>query len=327
MKALPALSPTLDFGAAARLVLTYLSENLPLAVWMVTRIENGRQTYLFLDEDNSFGLARGGAHAWDDSFCIRLAAGDGPSVSADVRNDPAYADAKANADGAFGSYAAAVICESDGSMFGTLCGLDPKVRADDPAFVSAAPLLQLLGQLLSMALAANRQRDEADRAVSQAEAEADHDVLTGLHNRRGWERLVGREIERFERFADPTAVVMIDLDRLKEINDTRGHEAGDVYIRTAGQALAASVRRNDIVARLGGDEFGILMLGCTEAVAEDRVERLYEDLAAAGVAGSVGWAPISVMRGFPAALAEADQAMYAAKQARRPDGPPSTSAR
>ncbi|MCW2623020.1 MAG: hypothetical protein JWL64_2622, partial [Frankiales bacterium] len=168
-----------------------------------------------------------------------------------------------------------------------------------------------------MVLAANRARDETDRLITAAEQAADTDVLTGLHNRRGWQRLVGQEARRFARLGDPTVVVMVDLDRLKVINDEQGHEAGDDYIRKAGLALRASVRGSDVVARLGGDEFGLLLTGCTERAAQEWVARLDGLLADAGVAGSVGWAPLSITRGFPAALAEADAAMYEAKRARR----------
>lgn len=314
---LPVLSPQMAFDEAARLVLGYLAEHVPLAFWSVTRVENGRQTYLFLDEHNGYGLPQGGSHPWEDSFCIHMAAGTAPAHAPDAQSVPTYAAAAVNQGVAIGAYAGAAIHEPDGSLFGAICGLDPQVRTDDPAFTAAAPLLQLLGQLLTMVLAANRQRDEADRAASTARSEADLDVLTGLVNRRGWERLVQEESARFARTGDPTVVAMIDLDRLKAVNDEQGHEAGDDYIRAAGAALRDAVRAYELVARLGGDEFGVLMTRCTEAQAEARIERLYASLERAGVAGSVGWAPISVLRGFPAALVEADEAMYAAKRARR----------
>ncbi|MGZ6792152.1 MAG: GGDEF domain-containing protein [Mycobacteriales bacterium] len=136
-------------------------------------------------------------------------------------------------------------------------------------------------------------------------------------NRRGWERAVVRASSRLEGFGDPTVVVMLDLDRLKAVNDEQGHEAGDAYIRAAGAALRSAVRSEDVVARLGGDEFGVIMARCTERTAHERVARLYDRLADHGVSGSVGWAALSVLRGFPAALAEADTAMYAAKRQRR----------
>ena len=317
MTGLPVLSADLDFDEAARLVIGYLRENLPLALWSVTRVENGNQTHLYLDVDNGYALSRGSSHRWEDSFCIHMASGAAPNVAPDAQAVPLYAAAAVNEALPIGAYAGAVVAEPDGTLFGAICGLDPNVRTDDPAFVAAGPLLQLLGQLLSMVLAANRARDRAAAEVAAARAEADVDPLTGLYNRRAWERVVAEESRRFERFADPTAVAMIDLDMLKKVNDEQGHEAGDAYIRAAGAALRHAVRDGDVVARLGGDEFGLLMFSCTQDVADQRIARLYEYLEAADVAGSVGWAPISVLRGFPAALAEADEAMYAAKRTRR----------
>ena len=317
MTALPAISTELNFDAASRMVLAYLRDHVPLAFWSVTRVENGRQTYLYLDADNGYGLPEGGAHPWEDSFCIHMASGAAPAIAPDAQSVPAYAGAAVNAAAKIGSYAGAVIHEPDGALFGAICGLDPAVRTDDPALVAAGPLLQLLGQLLSMVLATDRARDRAATALVVAQVAAETDSLTGLYNRRAWERMVHEQETRFQRFADPTVAVMLDLDMLKTINDSRGHAAGDVYIRDAAVALRRAVRPTDVLARLGGDEFGILMLACTEVDAVKAVDRIYAEFATAGVAGSVGWAPITVLKGFPAALAEADAAMYAAKDDRR----------
>ena len=317
MTVLPALSTALDFDQAARLVLQYLRDNVPLAFWSVTRVENDRQTYLYLDADNGYGLLPGDSHPWQDSFCIHMAEGTAPAFAPDAQTVPEYATAPAGQVVKAGAYAGVVVTEPDGTLFGALCGIDPQVRTDDPAFLAVEPLLGLFGQLLSMVLAADRARELVGRDLHRVLVEADTDLLTGLLNRRGWERVVEQESVRFARFGDPTVVVMLDLDMLKKINDEQGHDAGDDYIAAAGTALLAGVRDTDVVARLGGDEFGLLMLGCTEVAAEEHVARLYQRLEAAGVAGSMGWAPISVLRGFPAALAEADQAMYAAKRARR----------
>lgn len=317
MTALPVLSAALDFDQAARLVLGYLRDNVPLAFWSVTRVENGRQTYLYLDADNGYGLLPGDSHPWQDSFCIHMAAGVAPAFAPDAQAVPQYAQAAVNRAVPVGSYAGAVVTEPDGTLFGALCGIDPKVRTDDPAFQAVEPLLALLGQLLSMVLAADRARDLVGKDLRRVQVEAETDLLTGLLNRRGWERVVEQESVRSTRFGDPAVVVMLDLDMLKTINDEQGHDAGDDYIVAAGNALRDGVRDSDVVARLGGDEFGLLMLGCTEAAAEEQVARLYLRLEEAGVAGSMGWAPISVLRGFPAALADADQAMYASKRARR----------
>jgi len=317
MLSVPMLSPAMSFDEAALAVLRYLRESLPLAFWSVTRVENDRQTYLYLDSDNGYGLAQGQSHPWQDSFCIHMAAGTGPGVAPDAQAVPVYAAAGVNAAVTIGSYAGAPVREPDGTLFGAICGIDPDIRTEDPAFVAAGPVLQLLGQLLTMVLAANRERDVTAAEMAAARRDAETDVLTGLANRRAWERLVAHHGERFARMGDPTVVAMIDLDMLKVINDEHGHEAGDDYIRRAGAVLRATARDVDVVARLGGDEFGLLLVDCTESMAKRFVGRLYDELDVAGVAGSVGWAPISVLRGFPAALVEADAAMYAAKSERR----------
>lgn len=324
MNELPVLLPTMEFDEAALLVLGYLRANVPLAFWSVTRVENGRQTYLYLDEDNGYGLLPGDSHDWEASFCIHMASGAAPAVAPDAQSNPLYAAAAVNQAVTIGSYAGAVVNEPDGALFGAICGLDPAVRADDPALVAAGPILHLFGQLLSMVLAASRVRTAVARELAVARGEAETDALTGLLNRRGWERVVAEESARFAVLGDPTVVAMIDLDGLKAVNDQQGHDAGDDYLCSASAALTSAVRSNDVVARLGGDEFGVLMPGCTEADAAQRVARLSSRLEACGVAGSVGWASLSVLRGFPAALAEADEAMYAVKRARSgtPDVPP-----
>jgi diguanylate cyclase (GGDEF)-like protein len=312
----PSAPPTPAFDVAARRVLAYLREALPLALWSVSRVENGRQTHLYLAEDNGYQLVPGDGCAWEDSFCIRMVERGAPSVAPDAQAVPVYAEAPANADLAVGAYAGVPVRDADGSLFGTICGIDPAVRTDDPAFLAAEPLLQLLSGLLSMVLAATRTGDAAARAAADARAAAERDALTGLVNRRGWDRLLAEEALRFERLADPTAVMVVDLDGLKRINDEQGHKAGDAYLRTAGTALRAAFRSGDVVARLGGDEFAVLLRGCTRDQGKRRVSRLYGELEAAGVAASIGCASGHPARGLAAAVTEADAAMYAAKRVR-----------
>lgn len=309
--------PDLTFDKAARLVIAYLRAQVPLALWSVTRVENGRQTFIYLDEDNGYGKSAGYSHLWEDSFCIHMAAGSAPAIAPDAQAIPAYSGAAVNSTVQIGAYAGAVINEPGGELFGAICGLNPTSMLDDVAFAQAAPLLQFLGRMLTLVLAADRDRAHVALGMMEATLAAETDALTGLHNRRAWERVITDEEEHFRRFADPTVAVMLDLDNLKAVNDLEGHDAGDRYIVAAASALRLAVRSTDFVARLGGDEFAVLMRQCTEADAASAVEHIHSVFDSAGVSGSLGWAPITVMQGFPAALAAADSAMYAVKAARR----------
>jgi diguanylate cyclase (GGDEF)-like protein len=150
-----------------------------------------------------------------------------------------------------------------------------------------------------------------------------HDALTGLPNRRLLEDRVNQELERAKRSGESTCMFFVDLDRLKQVNDTFGHAAGDELIRNAGQRLVDTVRRQDTVARLGGDEFAVLLPGLADlgdidtlarrTLAALRTRYTFEE-ADLGVSGSIG---VAVAPGhgetYDELLANADAAMYRAK--------------
>ena len=301
------------FAQASRDVLAYLREHVPMAFWAVTRVENGRQTYLYV-EDDTYGLRPGGFHEWSESFCIHMTAGSTPRIAPDAQQVPEYAAAGVNDAIDIGAYAGAEILDADGALFGAICGLDPRVQDDE--LIQVGPLLVLLSRLLTHALAADRHRQESTARVLEAELAADTDALTGVYSRRAWERLVADEAERFDRLADPVAVVVVDLDGLKRTNDEAGHAAGDQLLITGAAAIRSSVRGNDPVARLGGDEFGVLLRQCTVDAATGRTARIREALHSRGVPASVGVATAVPGQGLRAAVAAADRDMYAAKRAR-----------
>jgi diguanylate cyclase (GGDEF)-like protein/PAS domain S-box-containing protein len=159
---------------------------------------------------------------------------------------------------------------------------------------------------------------------------ADHDSLTGLLNRRAYERRLEEHLVRGERYGHEGAVLVIDLDDFKEVNDTLGHSAGDELIVRVAAALGARLRDSDTLARLGGDEFAILTPtgGRLEAerLASALLQTVRRERAARGPGGrarpvtaSIGVAPLASAVGLSAeeALINADLAMYDAKEAGR----------
>jgi diguanylate cyclase (GGDEF)-like protein len=244
-----------------------------------------------------------------------MVAGKTPKIAPDAMKIPEYAASGVAQAIDIGAYVGIPITQPDGELFGTLCGLDPAPQSDD--MLQHAPLLDIFGLLLSTILAADLDRTRQARELEQAELAAESDQMTGLFNRRGWNRYMEIEEARFRRFGDPGAVIVIDLDGLKEVNDTEGHPAGDELIKTAGRVISETIRDSDIAARLGGDEFGIIANSVAPADCDLLVARILDGFRAAGVSGSVGHAPYTVVAGFPGAFAEADASMYAEKQRRR----------
>ncbi|MFC5062441.1 sensor domain-containing diguanylate cyclase [Actinomycetospora atypica] len=304
------------FDEACRMVVDYLAGSVPMGAWAVSRVTGNRQTML-VTADSAYGIAPGLQIAWSSSLCRTMALGTTPRVVADtglVEGLTAAVDDHAAQDVRIGAYVGTPVVNRDGTLFGTVLGLNPDPLPE--SFLRHEALLDLLSSLLSSVLAADGAAVETARELERAMTEAETDALTGLLNRRGWERWLVREEDRFRRFGDPASVVMFDLDGLKHLNDTEGHDAGDRHLRTTGSVLHRMLRAGDPVARLGGDEFGLVA-----PVGPDDAERLADRLQAAlldaGVSCSVGVAPFRVDAGFAVACAEADAAMYENKRARR----------
>jgi diguanylate cyclase (GGDEF)-like protein/PAS domain S-box-containing protein len=155
---------------------------------------------------------------------------------------------------------------------------------------------------------------------------ADHDPLTGLRNRRLFAHDLKLQVARCRRYDEHAAVIVIDLDSFKQINDLHGHKVGDDTLKAVATALTRRLRETDLVARLGGDEFAVLLPHADEHGTELVAESLIHVIAACSIdvgdtvvhpAGSVGVAMIGQHTASDEqALAEADRAMYAAKQAK-----------
>lgn len=157
---------------------------------------------------------------------------------------------------------------------------------------------------------------ETKRLLEETQRLASTDPLTGLANRRALTELLDRELHNAERYGAPLAFLVFDLDDLKEINDTRGHAAGDEALREFAEILRSSARRGDIAARIGGDEFVLVMTQTDRIAAEAVLRRLYATLERWGIRASAGIALFPRHGADGASLfAAADLALYEAKQA------------
>jgi diguanylate cyclase (GGDEF)-like protein len=166
---------------------------------------------------------------------------------------------------------------------------------------------------------------ERKKLAERLTYQVDHDFLTGLSNRRRFEQELARETRRSSRYGSGCALLLIDLDHFKDVNDALGHRAGDDLLKDVALALRRRMRQTDVLARVGGDEFAVLLpqTGEEEAriVAAGIVDTLRQRLAAVGgpsiaVTASVG---VALFDGLPPeeVLARADLAMYDAKAAGR----------
>src|SRR3954471_14109498 len=133
--------------------------------------------------------------------------------------------------------------------------------------------------------------------VEQLDQLAHRDSLINLPNRRGFMRALERFIDRAKRYDEHSAMLFVDLDGLKMINDTFGHKAGDEALIQVAELLVGGVRRSDVVARIGGDEFGILLGHANESSAHETAARLIDLIAGCDFTHDGDALPLSVAIG------------------------------
>ena len=174
-----------------------------------------------------------------------------------------------------------------------------------------------------------RLRSELAKALARIEelkASADTDFLLDILNRRGFERELNRSIAFIKRYRASGALIVLDVDRLKPINDAFGHAAGDQVLKAIVAALLREVRASDVVGRLGGDEFAVLLWNLSEtdahakaAALEQTIDGLRFEFGGRAVTSgaSSGVAVLDSHSDPRIALEQADSAMYVRKAQRR----------
>ncbi len=176
----------------------------------------------------------------------------------------------------------------------------------------AAEVARLEGELAAM-----RAR------IAELETHAERDPLTGVMNRRGFDRELTRTAAYLRRYGGNAALIYLDLDRFKPVNDRNGHAAGDAVLKAVAAALLGSVRASDAVARVGGDEFAVLLWNLSAQAARHKADALERMVAAT----TVSWGGQTLTVGATAGVAElaadtnveslvgrADAAMYERKR-------------
>jgi diguanylate cyclase (GGDEF)-like protein len=188
---------------------------------------------------------------------------------------------------------------------------DPQARFGDDDLRRAEELAERVAPALENA-----------RRFREARQLADLDALTGLHNRRYFHETLAREVARAHRYSRGLALVIVDIDDFKGVNDRIGHLAGDGALAETGARVREAVRESDIPCRIGGDELGLILPESRLADAERLAARIEQAVVARPVARaghirvSVGFAELQPNDDSTSLFERADQSLYAAKQLR-----------
>ena len=229
---------------------------------------------------------------------------------------------------AFRFFAAVPLYERLGAVVGTFSVFDNTPR--EAGQVDAQSIYDLAALVQNEVL--SDQIDGAQQALTSklgaARRDALIDPLTRVWNRRGGQLALKTALSKGDHLRQPITVCLIDVDKFKSINDTLGHDVGDLVLRKVAEAISASLRENDVICRLGGDEFLLVLHGADEAIAAIAIERVRASLAAGPLRTRHGDVSLTISAGYAVRVPNsprtademillADQALIASKSAGR----------
>ncbi|KTA81831.1 GGDEF domain-containing protein [Aeromonas salmonicida] len=318
-----------DLESLTRPLLEMLETVTGLESTYLTQIdlEQSAQHILYARNSAALQIPEGGSVDWSDTLC-RRALDEGRLYAADVADR--WGDSAAARAMGIRTYMSSPVRTSSGSLYGTLCGASAEHK---PLVTGSEHLIAFFARLIAEHVEREQLLQQLQQANNELSRQALSDPLTGLPNRRALMLELHRLFSLLKRTGHPLLISFIDLDGFKAINDTHGHDAGDLLLQTMAQQLAGALRSGDLLARVGGDEFVAVGMGplsgeqTVEAAVHSFQRRLFAQsqvqLPLASQVLNYPGASVGVVAIDPAsisiddALRQADACMYAVKRQRR----------
>ncbi len=201
---------------------------------------------------------------------------------------------------------------NDGELFAILYGLDTEVKSFDEDETELK--LKYISEMLMIIYWQEQEIMRLKSLYIETEKLAHTDSLTHLFNLRGWEKQIVMENARCQRYKIDYAIVILDMDDLKKINDKQGHEKGDEELKKLAHFLEGSIREHDIAARLGGDEFGLFLYQSNRQQTNKTIKRIQNELVEHDINVSVGVSQSMTGRSIKDMVRLADKRLYVAKE-------------
>lgn len=305
------LLPFNGFSQSTKEFLMALTYRFPVAQWIVFRVENNRLQILHIAGKSPIN-AVGEAFDIQDTVIDSICQQELPLFCADTFNTldlEKYPQLRALD---IQAYASAPLLKNNGDLIGFLFGHS---TTPNPEFTAENnQVIAISARMMATFLQTELRTVRETRRLERAETEAMQDELTGIYNRRGWERFLSSEDIRGRRYGATMGIIMADANNLKVVNDQYGHAAGDQMLQDIATILKDTVRTQDIVARIGGDEFAILCLDTTEDALMLLSDRILHAVTQVGHSVSIGASVHEATHSIMQTLQKADELMYIHKR-------------
>lgn len=293
-----------NFEEAANDILQLLHDRLGFGLWMVTRTESDNWIVLY-SKDDKYDVKNGDVFRWSDSFCSRMVKGLGPKIAPQSDKISSYVSAPIASQVKIESYIGMPLIMSNGDLFGTLCAIDDVPHSD--AIQEEEYLIQTLSKLLSTIIERDIEKENAERELQKTKLLNFSDHLTGVLNRKGWERIIEVEEKRSKRYGSPCAVAIIDLEGVNGKSEPISAYISDDIIVKSIDIINRLLNERHFASRTDDNELSILMTDSENKDSELFISDLKEKFSENDIPVSIGWAQYDPRQDYYAMIREATE--------------------
>lgn len=298
------LLPFVDFETASREALSFLHSRIGFDLWMVTRTE-GDDWIVLQCEDHGYGVKEGDVFYWADSFCSQMVLGRGPRIAAKSESIPAYVAAPIGQQVPIGAYVGVPLVDGEGSLFGTLCAIDPTPQSEQ--LNDELPMVELISRLLSSLLTAELKLTAQKRASDFSSSACETDPISGLLTKSSWGRVVAAEERRCRLYGHPAGIVSI---RIKELANQTHDDSNSFRVdsnmvslaQSVGNGIRQTLGQADIAARFDRDLFAVIGAERNQTSTAELAESLHKAMIANGIEADIRFACRNPREGLEAAV-------------------------
>lgn len=294
-------NPFENFEHASKAVLAYLHQQFGFDLWMMTKTD-GEDWIVLQSEDHGYQVKEGTVFKWSDSFCSRMVKGLGPNIAPDSEQITEYALAPIGQQVDICAYVGVPIYKKDGSLFGTLCAIDPHIHKE--SLSDSLPTIQILSQFLSTLLHKELELSAKSREKKISELIAHKDTLTDFLNKTGWDIIIPQEELSSKQLGNAIHVLMIELTCPETKLNT---DIPESVIKEASETIKKVFTKNAILARLDKTLFGIVAVEHSDLEIIEKIQQLQENLKNQNISNVLGYAKRHPESGIEIAIDKAKQ--------------------
>lgn len=305
------ITPFKNFEDASQAVLQHLQTQFGFGLWMMTRtIDN--DWIVLQAATKSYKVSKGDVFQWSDSFCSRMVSGEGPNIAPKSVEIPAYINAPINQQVEINAYIGLPIHLEDGSLFGTLCAIDPQPQKEE--LHAALPCLKLMTKLLSSLISCELKNQEPSKTIKIDELLAKRGSKKRIENLIHWESANVNAERRNALLGSPVHILIIDIEELVQQDEKNPKLEA---VKNGISTILNHLSHYDAITRFENNSLAVLMSETPQKELDHTIDNLYETFALQETNVTIGFAKHKNGSLITQTFENAKQSLYTIKNSKQ----------